>query len=87
MDSESRRAVWEILQSERRSRTIVMTTHFMEEADILGDRIVFVAKGRLLACGSPMFLKRKFGSFELIYDQRCHIWHKALGKSTNIVYF
>ncbi|XP_022667795.1 retinal-specific ATP-binding cassette transporter-like isoform X4 [Varroa destructor] len=60
MDSESRRAVWEILQSERRSRTIVMTTHFMEEADILGDRIVFVAKGRLLACGSPMFLKRKF---------------------------
>ncbi|XP_022668919.1 ATP-binding cassette sub-family A member 3-like isoform X3 [Varroa destructor] len=60
MDPEARRAVWGLLQDERRYRTILMTTHYMEEADVLGDRIVFVAKGRLLAAGSPMFLKKKF---------------------------
>lgn len=38
-----------------------MTTHYMEEADVLGDRIAFVAKGKLICAGSPMFLKRKFG--------------------------
>lgn len=68
MDPEARRAVWGLLQDERRYRTILMTTHYMEEADVLGDRIVFVAKGRLLAAGSPMFLKKKFGSFQHVYD-------------------
>ena len=40
-----------------------MTTHYMEEADVLGDRIAFIAKGKLMCAGSPMFLKRKFGEF------------------------
>lgn len=39
-----------------------MTTHYMEEADVLGDRIAFIAKGKLMCAGSPMFLKRKFGT-------------------------
>ncbi|OQR71610.1 ATP-binding cassette sub-family A member 1-like [Tropilaelaps mercedesae] len=60
MDPEARRSVWGLLQEERRYRTILMTTHYMEEADILGDRIAFLSKGRLLAAGSPMFLKKKF---------------------------
>ena len=42
-------------------RTTLLTTHSMEEADILGDRIGIMAQGRLICCGSPLFLKSRFG--------------------------
>ena len=38
-----------------------MTTHQMEEADVLGDRVILLARGRLMSAGSPMFLKKVFG--------------------------
>ena len=39
-----------------------MTTHFMDEADLLGDRIAIISQGQLKCCGSSLFLKKKFGS-------------------------
>lgn len=48
-----------------------MTTHYMEEADVLGDRIAFLAKGKLMCAGSPMFLKRKFGQFNRFQARSC----------------
>ena len=39
-----------------------MSTHFMDEADILGDRIAIISEGRLCCCGSSMFLKKQFTS-------------------------
>ncbi|KAG0409982.1 hypothetical protein HPB47_012907, partial [Ixodes persulcatus] len=60
MDLQARRAVWTLLQELRREKTILLTTHYMEEADALGDRIAFVAGGKLQCCGSPIFLKKKF---------------------------
>jgi len=39
-----------------------MSTHFMDEADILGDRIAIISEGRLCCCGSSMFLKKQFAS-------------------------
>uniref|UniRef100_V5HCJ7 Putative retinal-specific rim abc transporter n=1 Tax=Ixodes ricinus TaxID=34613 RepID=V5HCJ7_IXORI len=62
MDPQARRAVWTLLQQLRREKTILLTTHYMEEADALGDRIAFVAGGKLQCCGSPLFLKKKFGT-------------------------
>ncbi|XP_040061354.3 LOW QUALITY PROTEIN: phospholipid-transporting ATPase ABCA3 [Ixodes scapularis] len=62
MDPQARRAVWTLLQELRREKTILLTTHYMEEADALGDRIAFVAGGKLQCCGSPIFLKKKFGT-------------------------
>lgn len=62
MDPQARRAVWTLLQDLRRSKTILLTTHYMEEADALGDRIAFVAHGRLQCCGSPLFLKKRYGT-------------------------
>lgn len=62
MDPQARRAVWTLLQNLRRSKTILLTTHYMEEADALGDRIAFVAHGRLQCCGSPLFLKKRYGT-------------------------
>lgn len=61
MDVEARRSVWDALLEIRRDRTIILTTHYMEEADILGDRIAIMAEGEVQCCGSPIFLKQKFG--------------------------
>lgn len=62
MDPASRRATWDLLQQQRSNRTILLTTHFMDEADLLGDRIAIMAKGELQCCGSSLFLKRKYGT-------------------------
>ena len=61
MDPYSRRSTWNTLQSEKDGRVMILTTHFMEEADLLGDRIGIMAEGELRCCGSPLFLKRRFG--------------------------
>ena len=61
MDPQARRYTWDLLQTEKKSRTILLTTHFMEEADILGDRIAIMARGQIQCYGTSMFLKRKLG--------------------------
>lgn len=40
---------------------MILTTHFMDEADILGDRVAIMAHGKLQCVGSPYFLKRHYG--------------------------
>lgn len=42
-------------------RSIILTTHFMDEADFLGDRVAIMASGRLQCVGSPYFLKQHYG--------------------------
>lgn len=62
MDPINRRHVWDIIEDAKRGRAIVLTTHSMEEADILSDRIAIMAKGRLRCIGTSIRLKSKFGS-------------------------
>lgn len=62
MDPISRRYVWDIIQAAKVGRAIVLTTHSMEEADILGDRIAIMARGQLRCLGTSLRLKQKFGS-------------------------
>jgi len=58
LDPQARLALWHILRElHREGRTIVMTTHYMEEADQLCDRVAIVDHGRLLACDTPDALK------------------------------
>ncbi|CEO96993.1 hypothetical protein PBRA_005597 [Plasmodiophora brassicae] len=62
MDPVSRRSVWDmILAVRRQGTTVVLTTHFMDEADLLSDRIAIVRRGRRIAQGSPLFLKNALG--------------------------
>ncbi|ETK97124.1 hypothetical protein L915_00292, partial [Phytophthora nicotianae] len=62
MDPYSRRFTWNLLQRNRDDRVIVLTTHFMDEADILGDRIAIMADGQLCCAGSSLFLKNRYGA-------------------------
>lgn len=43
-------------------RTIILSTHYMDEAELLGDRIAIISHGRLCCCGSPLYLKSQLGS-------------------------
>ena len=61
MDPEARREMWDLLNSLKKGRTILLTTHFMEEADVLGDRIAIMSRGEVQCYGSPFFLKKRFG--------------------------
>ncbi len=62
MDAYSRRVIWQILEKIKlEKRTIILTTHHLEEAEILADRIGIMSKGKLLAVGTSDFIKKKFG--------------------------
>eukprot|EP00795_Rhopilema_esculentum_P013264 gene13264-4097_t len=61
MDAYARRATWDLLEKYASNKTIVLTTHFMDEADYLGDRIAIMADGELRCCGSSLYLKKKYG--------------------------
>ncbi len=61
MDPFKRRHTWDLLLKHKAGRTILLTTHFMDEADLLGDRIAIMAEGQLRTAGSSMFLKTRFG--------------------------
>lgn len=50
-----------MIRQYRQNRCIILTTHFMDEADILGDRIAIMAEGQLRCVGSSLFLKKKYG--------------------------
>ncbi|KFK34073.1 hypothetical protein AALP_AA5G099000 [Arabis alpina] len=62
MDPITRRHVWDIIQETKKGRAIILTTHSMEEADILSDRIGIMAKGRLRCIGTSIRLKSRFGT-------------------------
>ncbi|KAI4205574.1 MAG: hypothetical protein LQ350_000353 [Teloschistes chrysophthalmus] len=61
LDPLSRRKIWDILLAERRDRTIIMTTHFLDEADFLSDHIAILSTGYLKAEGSSAGLKNQYG--------------------------
>lgn len=62
MDPVNRRHVWSFVERFKKGRVIVLTTHSMEEADVLGDKIAIMAHGRLRAIGSSIRLKSKYGA-------------------------
>ena len=61
LDPLSRRMIWQILLAERGQRTILMTTHALDEADALSDHIAVMSKGKIIAEGSAVELKHCFG--------------------------
>uniref|UniRef100_A0A8C6VQK5 ABC transporter domain-containing protein n=1 Tax=Naja naja TaxID=35670 RepID=A0A8C6VQK5_NAJNA len=65
VDPCSRRGIWEIISKNRKGnlgRTIILSTHHLDEAEVLSDRIAFLEHGGLKCCGSPFYLKETYGS-------------------------
>jgi len=61
LDPMSRRHIWSAIQKLKEKRIIILTTHSMEEADLLGDRVGIMASGNLQCIGTSLHLKNKFG--------------------------
>ena len=61
MDPQSRRAVWDFIRELRKqNKTVLLTTHYMEEAEELCDRVGIIDYGKLISLGSPQQLKKQF---------------------------
>uniref|UniRef100_A0A8W4FE51 ATP binding cassette subfamily A member 15 n=1 Tax=Sus scrofa TaxID=9823 RepID=A0A8W4FE51_PIG len=76
MDPASRRATWNLLQHYKQDRTILLTTHDMDEADLLGDRIAIMVNGSLRCCGSSIFLKKIYGvgyHIDIVKEPHCDV--------------
>ena len=60
MDPISRKALWDFLKNYQRNKIILITTHSLDEAEYLGDRIGIMSDGQFICCGSSSFLKSKY---------------------------
>ncbi|KAI1301015.1 hypothetical protein EDD11_005871 [Mortierella claussenii] len=71
MDIFSKKQIWQLMQDSKPGRAILLTTHSMEEADALSDRIAILSKGELQTLGTSMFLKNRFGvGYRLSLEKR-----------------
>nr|KAF6302321.1 hypothetical protein mPipKuh1_009311 [Pipistrellus kuhlii] len=61
VDPCSRRSIWDILLRYREGRTIILTTHHLDEAEALSDRVAVLQGGRLRCCGAPLGLTEAYG--------------------------
>ncbi|XP_062980238.1 ATP-binding cassette sub-family A member 13 [Elgaria multicarinata webbii] len=60
VDPCSRRDIWDILLKYRAGHTVIFTTHHLDEAEIVSDRIAILQHGQLRCCGSPSYLKETY---------------------------
>jgi ABC-2 type transport system ATP-binding protein len=69
LDVEARRALWSVIQGKsREGRSVLLTTHYLEEADALADRIVLIRRGKIVAEGTPSEIKARAAGRKI----RCH---------------
>ncbi|KAG7366812.1 ABC transporter [Nitzschia inconspicua] len=62
IDPYNRRTIWDMIISAKRGRSIVLCSHFLDEVDVLSDRIGIIKDGVMTTCGSSLFLKHHFGA-------------------------
>lgn len=68
LDPLSRRAVWDFVRKlKAESRSILLTTHIMDEADLIADSVAIISKGKILAHDSPAAIKARFQRMNLVF--------------------
>jgi len=86
LDPQNTRHLWDLIQDLKRSgRVVILTTHLLEEADVLGDKIGIMADGKMVALGDSLHLKSKFGgqyrvSFSPVDENSRRELHEAMMK-------
>jgi ABC-2 type transport system ATP-binding protein len=67
LDPRARREVWQVLEGlKSQGKTVLLTTHYMEEAELLADTVAIISKGRIIAMGSPGALIRNNANYEIL---------------------
>ncbi|NXC50112.1 ABCAD protein, partial [Penelope pileata] len=61
VDPCSRRSIWDVLLKYKAGCTLIFTTHHLDEAEVLSDRIAILQRGQLRCCGSPSYLRETYG--------------------------
>ncbi|WP_019241778.1 MULTISPECIES: ABC transporter ATP-binding protein [Bacillus] len=85
MDLSSRKNFWETIKQLKKSgKTIIFTTHYLQEADDVAERILLFSKGRIIADGSPTSLKTRLSKKLLSFDKNDNISLEILKKSVVI---
>lgn len=86
LDPHIRRELWQIIRKiKTEGRTVLLTTHYIEEAEALCDRVGILSQGRLIALGTPAELKRDVGEFVVefidkdgrLFSEICHSKEEA----------
>jgi ABC-2 type transport system ATP-binding protein len=80
LDPQSRRVVWDFIKGfQKKNATIILTTHYMDEADDLSDELVIIDHGKIIESGKPKDLKNRLGEGDIVefkiaeLDQRAEI--------------
>ena len=67
LDPRARREVWEVLQGlKAKGKTVFLTTHYMEEAELLADRVAIISRGKIIAMGSPRELIADNANYQVL---------------------
>jgi ABC-2 type transport system ATP-binding protein len=67
LDPRARHEVWQVLQGlKSQGKTVLLTTHYMEEAELLADTVAIISRGHIIAMGSPVELIRNNANYELL---------------------
>jgi len=81
LDPQARQAVWEMIKKlQAEGASILLTTHYMEEADYLCDRVAIMDDGKIIALDSPAVLKKSIGKLEVIEVKATGIPRTLLAK-------
>lgn len=78
LDAQSRRAIWTHIEELKGSKTILHTTHYLEEADALADRIAIIDEGNVIASGSPEELKHSISDGQTMSIEATNITDESI---------
>lgn len=79
LDPQSRRSVWEHIAKLKGEKTIVLTTHYLEEADALADRIAIIDEGKIVALGTPSELKEDVSDMQVMVVNATNLTTDIIG--------
>jgi len=66
LDPHARKSVWNYIEKLKKEKTILLTTHYLEEADLLADRIAIMDKGEIIEIGTSSELKQRYTTYKTL---------------------